>query len=390
MTFKYPLIKTFSLFCISALVGSGCGEPTEPKPDEPVDSTVVVDCEPDSIGGTWQLLGPDGIVVNASGDSTITNMALGEYSVTWQPVTDWTTPDPLTQTLTAGETAEFFGQYIDSNPFDGLNLRGESTLEVMTWNLEHFAKEGNVTVEYVIQIVEGLDIDIIALQEIESLSYFNQVREGLPHWTGDRATSAYASLNLAFLYPLEGETQVSAVYEILTDYRSEFPRTPYVLEGTFKNTEFVVINNHYKCCGDGLIDDTDVRDEETRRRDASLLLDDYVRTNFPDKAVIIVGDLNDEISDLPAANVFQNFIDAPESYRFVDMEIAQRDDVLWSYPSWPSHLDHILITNELFAGFEASEALVQVVPLHNLIGGWASYNRSLSDHLPVLLRLSLP
>ncbi len=275
----------------------------------------------------------------------------------------------------------------DPNPFAPARVGTDSTLEVMTWNLEHFAKEGAVTANHVIAAVEGLQVDIIALQEIESLTYFNRVREGLPGWTGDRATSAYGGLNLAFLYPIDGEVQVTAVFEILTEYRTPLPRSPLVLEGNFRGTDFVVINNHYKCCGDNVINESNPWDEEVRRRDASLLIDDFIRTNYPDRAVIVVGDLNDNISDLTNANVFQNFIDAPELYRFVDMEIAQREDVLWSFPSWPSHLDHILITNELFAGFEGPAALVQVVPLHNLIGGWSVYDKTLSDHLPVVLRL---
>jgi len=274
-----------------------------------------------------------------------------------------------------------------TNPFDRARIGTDATLEVMTWNLEHFAKEGPVTASHVIDVVEGLQVDIIALQEIESLTYFNRVREGLPGWTGDRATSAYGGLNLAFLYPVDGEAQVTAVFEVLTEYGTALPRSPLVLEGRFRGTDFVVINNHFKCCGDNVIDENNSRDEELRRRDASLLLDDFIRTNYPDRRVIIVGDLNDSLTDAPAANVFQNFIDQPESYRFVDMPIAQNDDVLWSFPNWPSHIDHILITNELFAGFESSDALVQVVPLHNLIGGWSVYDRTMSDHLPVVLRL---
>ena len=41
-------------------------------------------------------------------------------------------------------------------------------------------------------------------------------------------------------------------------------------------------------------------------------------------------------------------LDDFENYLFTDMDIAQGNSNGWSYPSWPSHLDHILITNELF------------------------------------------
>ena len=253
---------------------------------------------------------------------------------------------------------------------------------------ENFAKRGAVTADHVIDVVKGLQVDIVALQEIENLTYFSQVREGLTDWTGDRATSASYSVNLAFLYPVDGTAQVNAVYEVLTEYRRELPRAPFVLEGTFLGADFVVINNHFKCCGDNNIDESDEWDEETRRRDASLLIDDFIRTNFPDRAVILVGDFNDELTNSPEDNVFQNFLDAPDSYRFVDQAIAEDSNGLWSFPTWPSHLDHIMITNQLFDAHQGGEMLVEVTPLHDLLGqGWSVYEKNLSDHLPVVLRV---
>lgn len=273
------------------------------------------------------------------------------------------------------------------NPYEAGLIGKDITLEVMTWNIENFAKQGTVTADHVINVVKGLQVDIVALQEIKNLDYFQQVREGLENWTGDRATSASYSFNLAFIYPVDGPVEVTAVYEILTGYSRELPRSPLVLEGTLNGTDFVVINNHYKCCGDGTITDGYEWDEETRRRDASLLIDDFIRTNYPDKAVIVVGDLNDELTDAPDRNVFQNFFDAPETYRFVDQAIAEAGDE-FSYPTWPSHLDHILITNQLFGAMGGSDALVQVVPLYKYIeGGWSTYEAAVSDHLPVVLRL---
>ena len=160
----------------------------------------------------------------------------------------------------------------------------DTTLEVMTWNLQNFAKKGAVTADYVIDAVQGLQVDIVALQEIENLTYFRQVREGLASWDGDRATSASYSVNLAFLYRIDGAA--GSRYRSprsSAGYSREFPRRPFVLEGRFQGKPFVVINNHFKCCGNGTIDETDSWDEETRRRDASLLLDSYIRANYADK-----------------------------------------------------------------------------------------------------------
>ena len=151
------------------------------------------------------------------------------------------------------------------------------------------------------------------------------------------------------------------------------------MQATWRGSPFVVINNHYKCCNDGV----------ERRRQASLLLEQYVLDTFGDTPVIIVGDLNDELTDPPLENVFANFLADTVHWRFADLPIAQGEGGLVSYPGWPSHIDHILITDELFAASEKAGALVEVVPLNTyLSGGMSAYYRDLSDHLPVLLRLT--
>ena len=40
-------------------------------------------------------------------------------------------------------------------------------------------------------------------------------------------------------------------------------------------------------------------------------------------------------------NVFENILNDSNNYRFVDLPIAQGNNSEWSFPNWPSHLDHI-------------------------------------------------
>jgi predicted extracellular nuclease len=276
------------------------------------------------------------------------------------------------------------------NPFEGVSVGTDTTLEITTWNLEHFAKKGDETVTKVVQAIEAMDVDIIALQEIQDFTYFRQLRQTLESWDGDRATSAGYDINLAFLYRIDGDLEVDSVYEILVEFRREFPRRPLVLEGRYNDVPIVVINNHYKCCGNGTIDEEDERDEETRRRDASLLLDEFIRNNYEDKHVVVVGDFNDSLTDIPERNVFQNFIGAPDDYRFVDMGIAEGPGTGWSFPGWPSHLDHILVGGSLFEAISGNDAEVMVIPLHSYFpNGLTGYDPLISDHLPVVLKMGL-
>ena len=68
---------------------------------------------------------------------------------------------------------------------------------------------------------------------------------------------------------------------------------------------YIVINNHFKCCGDGILNLNNNNDEENRRLQAVTYLKQYIDNNFIGKRVILLGDLNDELTDNNANNVFQ-------------------------------------------------------------------------------------
>jgi hypothetical protein len=149
------------------------------------------------------------------------------------------------------------------------------------------------------------------------------------------------------------------------------------------NHEFIIINNHFKCCGDGILDFDNESDEETRRYNSSNLLKEYIDTNLSNTNVIVLGDLNDDIAEPRQNNVFQMILDDSENYLFVDLEIANGNSLEWSYPSWPSHLDHIIITNELFDEFN-NVNYVQTLQLEKLMDvDWNVYDQYISDHRPV-------
>ncbi|MCP4292422.1 MAG: hypothetical protein GY780_11390 [bacterium] len=277
---------------------------------------------------------------------------------------------------------------VPENPFEMAKVGTDTTLEVMTWNIEHFAKSGNVTSDLVTQAISGLDVDIIGLQEIESRVYFEQVVEGLDGWDGYKSSSAGYGINLAFIYRQSDRLQVDSIQEILTGYNGPFPRNPLLLLGSFDGLPIAVINNHLKCCGDGEIDENDSWDEETRRRDACLLLEEYALENLSDYRVFIIGDFNDSLTDSSSDNVFTNFIMDPAQWRAADMVIAEDSSLGWSFPGWPSHLDHIIINEPLFEAADRPDAEVRVMTLQAyLAGGWSQYDSDMSDHLPVVLKV---
>ncbi len=263
----------------------------------------------------------------------------------------------------------------------------QETFEVMTWNIEHFPKNGQTTVNYVSEIIEALDVDIIAIQEVENINYFEQMVGGLSNYSGHLESSWFAGL--AYIYKPE-VILINDIYEIYTtsQYWNAFPRAPMVMDLYYLNNRIIIINNHLKCCGDGILDITDSNDQETRRYTANLLLKEFIDENFPEENVILLGDLNDDLTDNPQNNVFQMFLNDPENYVFTDFGIASGSSSNWSYPNWPSHLDHILITNELFDEFEDNESEISTIKIDDFLpNGWSEYDANISDHRPVALKL---
>ena len=265
------------------------------------------------------------------------------------------------------------------------SLGSDNSLDFATWNIEWFPKNNQTTVNYIVDIIEQLDLDVIAIQELNDTSMFDQMLDGLPGYTGYYESSWFAGL--AYIYKTDA-IDVNDIYEIYTTspYWSAFPRSPMVMDIDFMGQNYIFINNHFKCCGDGNLNSNNESDEEMRRLSASNLLKLYIDNNLSNKSVIVLGDLNDDIAESSLNNVFQTILDDPENYRFVDMDIATGNSSNWSFPTWPSHLDHILITNELFDQFSNSD--VQTIKLDQyLSGGWNEYDANISDHRPVFMKL---
>lgn len=272
---------------------------------------------------------------------------------------------------------------VSAQNFDDLTFGTDSTLDVVTWNIENFPKNGQTSVDYVTEIILAMDLDVIAMQEIDDVDIFDQFIEDLDGYDGFRGNAEYA--RLGYIYKTS-EIQVNDIYEIITFNPQAFSRPPIVMELTYDGIDLILINNHFKCCGNGILEEDDPWDEETRRLLAVTLLEYQLENTYPNERVVLVGDLNDILTDSPANNVFQVWLDNPDEYLFADMFIAEGDDENWSYPSWPSHLDHIMLTNELFEDASDFDYTCNIVRIDDYMSGWSAYDSNISDHRPVSIQ----
>ena len=258
------------------------------------------------------------------------------------------------------------------------NLDIENGIEIVTWNIEQFPKLGQRTIDSVASIITSLNADIYCLQEISDLSKFIDLVEILDGYSYVES-NATEYLNLVVLYK-NNQFLVRNQSDLFTDSMYDFAsRPPLRIEMTFTGEnpiDFTLINMHLKCCDNGF----------NRRVSSANILYDYLNSSIQAGIVnhIIVGDWNDDISDQYSENSFNIFLDDTENYKYVTYENAHSGtNIHDSYPSYPSFIDHIMISKDLFD--EAENGDVQTIRLGDYLSG---YDQIISDHRPVVWRFT--
>jgi len=130
---------------------------------------------------------------------------------------------------------------INAQNLSDLSFGTNSSLEVSTWNIEWFPKSGQSTVDSVSIIIQSLDIDIYALQEISDTNMFKQMIENIEGYDYYFKSGWFAGL--AYVYK-SGTVEIDTVYEIYTEepYWRPFPRSPMVMEMNYQNQKYVLMN----------------------------------------------------------------------------------------------------------------------------------------------------
>jgi endonuclease/exonuclease/phosphatase family metal-dependent hydrolase len=217
---------------------------------------------------------------------------------------------------------------------------------------------------------------VVALQEVASNADFERLVKLMPGWRGYLNPVNNDAWNLAYLFK-SSEIEVISSSESLL-FKEDifaFPRAPYEIKVRHKPSgkELFLINIHLKCCRGP--------DNENSRRSASLKLKNYLDSSRTNNRIVVLGDFNDEISsDSESENPFLNFANDTVDYKFADMPIARGSPLWWSYPSFPSHIDHILVSGELATSIDTC-FVVKASPCY------PDYAANLSDHRPVEIQL---
>ena len=90
---------------------------------------------------------------------------------------------------------------VSNGQIEDLSFGTPETFDIMTWNIEQFPKNGQTTVNYVSDIIQNLEMDIIAIQEVDNINYFEQMVAGLNLYEGYLESEWFAGL--AYIYNSE-------------------------------------------------------------------------------------------------------------------------------------------------------------------------------------------
>ena len=263
------------------------------------------------------------------------------------------------------------GDSFATQPLQCTPSLSDQNLDVVTWNIENFPMRSN-TIEVVADIIRNLDADIYAVQEIDDIDAFNNLVNSIDGYEGV-VYDVRGGIELGYIFKTSEITSFGTPIELFDGQTSPFPREPVEVDITHINGLTVkLINIHLKCC-DG---------SEDRRTEASEKLKVYVDTNYPNDEVIILGDWNE---DFDTGTSFSNFLLDTDNYVFVDYPIFDGNGDDYSYPCTgasycPSHIDHILITNELCDNL----SIASTIRLDDCV---TNYLTEVSDHRPVMISL---
>ena len=267
---------------------------------------------------------------------------------------------------------------------ESLEFGSEQSVDILTWNIEAFPKEGFASAEALVDLLTALQPDVVAIQEVWSQAHLEWVAQTLGTFQIS-ATPESEATGLYFLFDTRTAELVTPAQTILRANAYDFgSRAPIQIDLMVHGTSIRLINLHYKCCGDDQIGDT-YWDEEVRRLRASGVLKGYLDRLSSSSPVVVLGDWNDALTDPDPQNVFRPFEEDSTHYQFADLDIAQPENQQsWSFPSYPSHLDHILVNRPLIPVLNQDSTLVRTIRVDQASGpGTHDYFQTLSDHRPV-------
>jgi endonuclease/exonuclease/phosphatase family metal-dependent hydrolase len=275
------------------------------------------------------------------------------------------------------------------SPFNGgVGPVGTDTgLELATWNLAFFPQAGPydfecghpdspARIQRTAELVNQLNLDVIALQEISSTQGFADLLALCPGYGGVLVSNTHGCVyqRPGLMYRKDIVTLNSQ--RTLTEL-SIFTREPLEADLTVtqsgKSYRFRLIVVHLKAGGDG----SDV----TRRQDETNALHAYLEARAvsePAVNYVVAGDWNDVLTDPMSTTSFPAFVGDPDEYNFVVDAMKSRSDMAsYGSGSFARLIDLIMVNGAACPDFAGAK--ISTLRLDALTGDYGL----VSDHRPV-------
>jgi endonuclease/exonuclease/phosphatase family metal-dependent hydrolase len=259
----------------------------------------------------------------------------------------------------------------------------EDTFDIATWNIKEFPQRGQRTIDTLAILIQDLQLDLIAIEEISDTLAFMNLLSQLPGWDGfyspDITTPTYQKTGIIYR---TDQISILSWEPIFWNDGWEFPRPPLRItvvadlpSGTF---DFYLIVMHLKAFDD---------DQSRARRMAAMgLLKDYldeIVPFLPDHDWLVVGDYNDELTDPQDENIFWDFLQDSTDYSFLTLPLA--GNPYWaSYPYYNSLIDHIMATEDALGEYGPEGETITL----RLDDEYSNYSYVISDHRPVMSKFT--
>ncbi len=254
----------------------------------------------------------------------------------------------------------------------------DNTLEIATWNIENFPKRES-TPQAVADIITSLDIDMIALQEVEDIAGFEEVVERLRGYEGILSDHTYGNgsyQKVGYIYRTE-LLSMSGTFLLFQQSGYEFPRPGLKVDVRVNNGadsfDFTAIALHLKAGGG---------DENRSRREAAVvILENHLRATVDgpgNSNIVILGDYNDTLE--------QSSVWGPlrDNSRYTIRTQGNSDSNQFSFVPFESLIDHQVTTSDFDLAHPGGDTIIP-----RLDTQLTGYESQVSDHLPVIMRFPL-